>query len=209
MQNLIDASKVRTGVRRWMPGVLATLGVAVAVAGAVGAGLAVADTPSAPAVDISDVPVANLADQSKPNVMLLLDTSDSMKWTHMPDDWEGNATELFPMGYKSALCNTLYYNPDTTYTVPKASDGVADMPTPTFGAAWKDGFDQSKGVVDLPPISRRTTAIPAAAICLWTRRSPRITLPGKTPMRPMCGQHHTSRMPPKCGEPVPRPILLR
>ncbi len=149
MQNLIDASKVRTGVRRWMPGVLATLGVAVAVAGAVGAGLAVADTPSAPAVDISDVPVANLADQSKPNVMLLLDTSDSMKWTHMPDDWEGNATELFPMGYKSALCNTLYYNPDTTYTVPKASDGVADMPTPTFGAAWKDGFDQSKGVVDL------------------------------------------------------------
>jgi hypothetical protein len=90
-----------------------------------------------------------MADQSKPNVMLLLDTSFSMKWTHMPDEWEGSQTTYFPMGYKSSLCNTLYYNPSIPYSVPKTADGTADMPTPSFTAAWKDGYDHSQGVVNL------------------------------------------------------------
>ena len=108
-----------------------------------------ADSLPTDAVDITDVPIATYADQNKPNVMLLLDTSDSMKWTHMPDDWESNATTYFPMGYKSALCNTLYFNPDTVYSLPKTTNGIDDMPMPTFTAAWKDGYDQSLGVVNL------------------------------------------------------------
>lgn len=110
--------------------------------------MAVADAPAQDVVQISDTPLGVMADQNKPNVMLLLDTSDSMKWTHMPDDWEQDTTTYFPVGYKSALCNTLYYNPQTTYVLPKRPDG-RDMNAPAFENAWKDGYDQSLGTVDL------------------------------------------------------------
>ncbi|MEG0557544.1 MAG: hypothetical protein RR574_13920, partial [Comamonas sp.] len=110
--------------------------------------MAVADAPAQDVVQISDIPLGIMAEQNKPNVMLLLDTSDSMKWTHMPDDWEQDSTTYFPVGYKSALCNTLYYNPQTTYELPKRPDG-RDMDAPAFENAWKDGYDQSLGTVDL------------------------------------------------------------
>jgi len=121
---------------------------AAAVAAGLFASSAAADSASSDAVDIADIPLGILADQAKPNVMLLLDTSDSMKWSHMPDDWEKNAN-FFPVGYKSALCNTLYYNPDTSYPLPKQADGITDMPVPSFSAAWKDGYDQARGAVNL------------------------------------------------------------
>ena len=123
--------------------------VAASLAGFIGLGMlvfagrmAVADAPAQDVVQISDTPLGIMADQNKPNVMLLLDTSDSMKWTHMPDDWEQDSTTYFPVGYKSALCNTLYYNPQTTYVLPKRPDG-RDMDAPAFEKAWKDGYDQS------------------------------------------------------------------
>lgn len=129
--------------------------VAASLAGFIGLGMlvfagrmAVAEAPAQDVVQISDTPLGIMADQNKPNVMLLLDTSDSMKWTHMPDDWEQDSTTYFPVGYKSALCNTLYYNPQTTYVLPKRPDG-RDMDAPVFENAWKDGYDQSLGTVDL------------------------------------------------------------
>lgn len=129
--------------------------VAASLAGVVSLGMlafagrmAVADAPAQDVVQISDTPLGIMADQNKPNVMLLLDTSDSMQWTHMPDDWEPDGTTYFPVGYKSALCNTLYYNPQTTYVLPKRPDG-RDMDTPAFENAWKDGYDQSLGSVNL------------------------------------------------------------
>jgi len=126
----------------------AMLAAATVVAGLF-ASNAAADSTSSDAVDIADIPLGILGDQTKPNVMLLLDTSDSMKWSHMPDGWERRETNYFPVGYKSALCNALYYNPDTSYPLPKQADGTTDMPVPTFSAAWKDGYDQSQGVVNL------------------------------------------------------------
>lgn len=126
----------------------AMLAAATVVAGLF-ASNAAADSTSSDAVDIADIPLGILGDQTKPNVMLLLDTSDSMKWSHMPDGWERRETQYFPVGYKSALCNALYYNPDTSYPLPKQADGTTDMPVPTFSAAWKDGYDQSQGVVNL------------------------------------------------------------
>lgn len=129
--------------------------VAASLAGFIGLGMlvfagrmAVAEAPAQDVVQISDTPLGIMADQNKPNVMLLLDTSDSMKWTHMPDDWEQDSTTYFPVGYKSALCNTLYYNPQTTYVLPKRPDG-RDTDAPVFENAWKDGYDQSLGTVDL------------------------------------------------------------
>ena len=135
---------------RWprATGLWAILGTG-AVAAGMFAGIAVANTTPQDAVDIADVPLGILADQAKPNVMLLLDTSDSMKWSHMPDDWERDGVTYFPVGYKSALCNTLYYNPDTRYALPKQADGSTDMPVPSFSAAWKDGYDQTLGAVNL------------------------------------------------------------
>lgn len=125
----------------------ALVGVA-AVAAGLFASTVVASSTRQDALDIADAPLGILGDQAKPNVMLLLDTSDSMKWSHMPDDWEKNAN-FFPVGYKSALCNSLYYNPETGYALPKRSDGITDMPVPTFSAAWKDGYDQTLGTVNL------------------------------------------------------------
>ncbi|MDR2330239.1 MAG: hypothetical protein LBE58_11610, partial [Comamonas sp.] len=132
----------------WARGLWAVLAAATVAAGLF-ASNATADSTSSDAVDIADIPLGILGDQTKPNVMLLLDTSDSMKWSHMPDGWERRETKHFPVGYKSALCNALYYNPDTNYPLPKQSDGTTDMPVPTFSAAWKDGYDQSQGVVNL------------------------------------------------------------
>ena len=77
---------------------------------------------------LSDTPIANTTSvQVKPNIMLLMDTSNSMKFSHMPDEIEvgsfQNPNDPFPIGYKSYQCNILYYKPSQTYTLPKDSSG--------------------------------------------------------------------------------------
>ncbi|MDQ6627330.1 MAG: PilC/PilY family type IV pilus protein [Pseudomonadota bacterium] len=96
--------------------------------------------PAAAALtDISDSPIAGTTGaQTKPNIMLLMDASGSMGWSHMPDEVEV-ATGIGSIGYKSAQCNVLYYNPLTVYALPKKPDG-SNFPTPFFGAARYTGF---------------------------------------------------------------------
>lgn len=98
---------------------------------------------------ISDVPLANVGGaQVKPNVMLLMDTSASMGWGHMPDEVaypDGN--EILQrghgyIGYKSAQCNVLYYNPQTTYLLPKKFD-KSSFPVPSFSSAPHDVYDST------------------------------------------------------------------
>ena len=67
--------------------------------------------------------IVTTADLVKPNIMLLMDNSGSMGWTHMPDEIE-TVTGVKSIGYKSAQCNRLYYNPTTSYLVPKRSNGA-------------------------------------------------------------------------------------
>ena len=95
--------------------------------------------------DISDSPiVSTTAAIVKPNVMLLMDASDSMAWTHMPDQVEypdgvhHNGDTL--VGYKSAQCNVLYYNRNTTYLIPKKPDGTLFTTSPNFNSAPYAGF---------------------------------------------------------------------
>lgn len=92
--------------------------------------------------DLSDTPMANSNPaQAKPNIMLLMDTSSSMGWTHMPDQIEGvSAAGTKTVGYKSPQCNGIYYNPNTVYGIPKKADGTA-QPTPSFTAARYDPYD--------------------------------------------------------------------
>ncbi len=105
--------------------------------------------------DISNVPLASKNPaQAKPNVMLLMDTSVSMGWTHMPDLVEGPADNLFTspgvkqVGYKSYQCNVLYYNPTTIYDLPKNADGTF-WAAPSFNAASYDAYDSAAPIYDL------------------------------------------------------------
>jgi Tfp pilus tip-associated adhesin PilY1 len=89
--------------------------------------------------DISSTPMANTtAALVKPNIMLLMDTSGSMGWGHMPDEVE-TVTGFNSIGYKSAQCNVLYYNPKQKYEVPKKPD-LSSFPTPSFSSAPYAGF---------------------------------------------------------------------
>jgi Tfp pilus tip-associated adhesin PilY1 len=96
--------------------------------------------------DISSVPLASTtAAQVKPNIMLLMDTSGSMGWSHMPDEVEDVANGqrgFYNIGYKAYQCNALYYNPNTTYFLPRQADGTF-FPQPPFNAARYDPFDTS------------------------------------------------------------------
>ena len=93
---------------------------------------------SAP-TDISPSPITSTnAAQVKPNIMLLMDTSYSMGWSHMPDEVERDLG-FGSIGYKAAQCNVLYYKSAQTYLIPKRADG-SFFPTPSFTAAPYDAF---------------------------------------------------------------------
>ena len=98
--------------------------------------------------DIATKPIAGAATVDvKPNIMLLMDTSLSMGFTHMPDDIDQQGLTV-PVGYKGYQCNTLYYNPNTTYALPKNADGIS-LPTPSFTSASYNYFSTDTSVVDL------------------------------------------------------------
>ena len=106
--------------------------------------------------DLSSTPItATNSAQVKPNIMLLMDTSDSMSFSHMPSEVEAllgpiSTTDAAArVGYKNAQCNVLYYNPASVYLLPKNADG-SFFPTPSFTAARYDAFNTSSLVtVDL------------------------------------------------------------
>ncbi len=96
--------------------------------------------------DLSSVPLASSTSaQVKPNIMYLMDTSGSMAWSHMPDDEERHISRV---GYKNNICNSMYYNPNSTYTLPKKADGT-NYPTPSFTGAYYDGYVNTATTVDL------------------------------------------------------------
>jgi Tfp pilus tip-associated adhesin PilY1 len=108
---------------------------------------------SAP-TDIARAPITGGASgQVKPNIMLLMDTSRSLAWTHMPDQLEeidipGSTKGLAYIGYKSFQCNALYYNPNGSYPLPKDASG-ASLPVPSFINAPYNGYNTSQGSTNL------------------------------------------------------------
>jgi Tfp pilus tip-associated adhesin PilY1 len=98
--------------------------------------------------DIADTPVlGGIGVSLKPNIMLLMDTSNSMSWTHMPDQLEVEGAKQ-SIGYKSSQCNSLYYNPAQTYKRPKDASNAL-LPTPSFTAAAYDYYLDTATKVDL------------------------------------------------------------
>src|SRR5947209_4908306 len=112
--------------------------LAVAMAVLLAFGSSIRPAQAAP-TDISNIPLASTDSPAvKPNVMLLMDTSGSMAWGHMPDEVE-SVTGTTSIGYKAAQCNVLYYNRNQTYSLPKLASG-AFFTTPTFTAAPYSGY---------------------------------------------------------------------
>ncbi|MGM0571783.1 pilus assembly protein [Marinobacter sp.] len=102
----------------------------------------------------------------EPNVMFLLDDSGSMGREYMPDAisnayganrtcigdsvwwgcdgyWEYDGETASNRWYYSGVVNTVYYNPDITYTPPYEMDGSDRFPDSSLTAAFNDGYAQS------------------------------------------------------------------
>ena len=103
------------------------------------AALAMFASPASALTDLTSTPLqGSTAAQVKPNIMLLMDASNSMGWGHMPDEVE-TITGYGSVGYKNSSCNVLYYNPLQRYAIPKKADGTF-FSTPSFTAAPYAGF---------------------------------------------------------------------
>jgi type IV pilus assembly protein PilY1 len=97
--------------------------------------------------DIASAPLKSAG--AKPNIMLVLDDSGSMQWSYLGDSVKANGYAN-TVGYRSASCNKLYYNPSNTYLPPVGADG-APVAAAAFAAAWLDGYlrTDSNARVDL------------------------------------------------------------
>ncbi|WP_251973130.1 pilus assembly protein [Sphaerotilus microaerophilus] len=80
----------------------------------------------------------------KPNVMFVLDDSNSMLSEYMPDEMYSTSA----VGYYSSQCNGVAYNPKVTYLLPKKADG-SEYLNATFKEAWVNGYNTSAGKTDL------------------------------------------------------------
>lgn len=98
------------------------------------------------ATDLADLPLASTGSTVvKPNILFVLDDSGSMTWEYMPDEMGGETSRV---AFRNAACNTVYYNPSTTYARPKDSTGSA-FPNASFTSAEPNGFDTSGTNVNL------------------------------------------------------------
>jgi len=110
---------------------------------------------SATPLDIPGIPLFLALEKLYPNLVLTLDDSGSMRWGSVPDDINGDdATNR----YKSSYFNAMYYNPALVYTPPPKYNGTScDLdtnpatcyPNVDPGAAPRNGFDTTRGTVDL------------------------------------------------------------
>lgn len=117
--------------------------------------------PAQAAIDLSETPLF-LSVNVEPNVILTLDDSTSMFWGFMPDSIIPPAdTKNYPADqekrFTSYSWNTQYYNPNVTYTIPTRKDGVTYATS--FTAARINGFDSTKGTINLSNAYRVTQSI--------------------------------------------------
>jgi len=106
--------------------------------------------PAMAKVDIADAPIFETNIDVPPNVMILMDTSESMSWTHMPDRMQRLGEKQY-RSYTSSACNSIYYDPDpkVKYHLPKDAEGK-ELPKPSFNAAFYDYYgDGGARKVDL------------------------------------------------------------
>ena len=98
--------------------------------------LLAAGVTQAALTDLANAPLASAG--AKPNIMLVLDDSGSMQWSYLGDSVKTNGY-VNTVGYRNALCNTLYYNPVNTYLPPMGTEGLP-VAAAAFDGAWLDGY---------------------------------------------------------------------
>lgn len=107
-----------------------------------------AGAPALAATDLAQAPLSFLrATPVKPNILFLLDDSGSMQWSYLDDDVVAYGYEN-AIGYRSSLCNQLYYDPMVDYPVPVDAQG-RPYPPSEFTAARYDGFRPDSPTIDL------------------------------------------------------------
>ncbi len=123
--------------------------VAVAALGA--CLICLAPTASRAALSLSDTPLF-LTVNVAPNIVMTLDDSGSMASGFVPDGISGDAGSR---RFASAYYNPMYYNPAIKYTIPTRHDGVTY--TTSFSSARRNGYDSSRGTVNLGTSYRVST----------------------------------------------------
>jgi type IV pilus assembly protein PilY1 len=97
--------------------------------------------------DLSDVPLASSATATvRPNILYVLDDSGSMDEDAMPDEM---TDETSGISYRTHLCNTIYYNPNTNYVAPPQLANGTRFPDQSFTGARSNGYNSSSGTTDL------------------------------------------------------------
>lgn len=104
-------------------------------------------------IEIADGPLVSVASSTiKPNILFILDDSESMGWDYIPDSVNDDRDKLC-FGYYGY--NKIFYNPNYRYPVPINADG-APLAAPSFTSAWTDGYAQT-GSVDLSDLNKLST----------------------------------------------------
>lgn len=106
-------------------------------------------TASGASLNISQQPLM-LVDSVAPNLIFSIDDSGSMKRSHVPDSIAADST-MRTKRAKSADFNPIYYNPNTTYLIPKgiSVDGTDQIYSTSFTKARHMGFKSSLGEINL------------------------------------------------------------
>ncbi len=104
---------------------------------------------SAAALDVSQQPLM-LVDSVAPNLIFTIDDSGSMKRSHVPDSIASDGF-MRTKRVKSATFNPAYYDPSTTYLLPKgvATDGSDISYSTSFTNAYHMGFKTGFGSTNL------------------------------------------------------------
>ena len=117
-------------------------------------------------VNFAQQPLA-VGNAVEPNVLFVIDDSGSMGWEYMPDTignrygadrtcigdiewwggcdgyWEYDGETADNRWYYSGVENTVYYNPDITYSPPQKSDNSGRYANSSFNSAYTNGYAQS------------------------------------------------------------------
>ncbi len=123
---------------------------------------------------VSGVAVAQISQQPlslsegvPPNMIFTIDDSLSMVAAYAPD---GMRVHGATRRAKSSAFNPMYYDPTVTYVAPKtvSASGVESQLTTSFGAAYHNGFNTTRGNVNLADAYKVTWTYSLAAAALPT-----------------------------------------
>jgi type IV pilus assembly protein PilY1 len=110
-----------------------------------------------------------------PNLIVILDDSGSMQSGFVPDSL---SSDINTKRYKSAIYNTLYYNPNTFYKPPVNGSGIPY--TTTFTSAYINGFATGNGSVNLSSAYRPTNMYDPSNTSQSYGNNPTSDFPGKS-----------------------------